>query len=449
MKYRLATLLLCLGIWTPQPVWAQADPFSVYSLHAPNGCVDAEIGTKKLTLADLIEIGLCNNPSLNKGFMAVKSSEAEYGAAQSEYLPSVSAQGALSSGYNKTQGTGANHSDPYSGSLALDWLLFDFGGRNARSEKTKSYLDAAGFTYNALLQDTILNIVRSYYSLLSAQAVLESAKISEKSFKTSYDESQKRYELGLVPLNDKLLAQTSYEKSKLAVIEADNTVQEASGTLAVLLNLPPETVFDLFKPKKDKDSISLNMDQDVQELIDMAVEERSEIKSKYKAQEAAKYNIDTAKANALPSISVGANLSGNDNWRRDNPYQHGASVGLQLSVPLFTGFRDTYTINKARYDYEQANFDTVATIDAVKNEVWNAWQNYKTAYAAYDISKKVLDSAKENQRVAFASYEVGRGSILNLMTAESQLADARKENASTFYNVLISKANLYRSIGRF
>ena len=61
----------------------------------------------------------------------------------------------------------------------------------------------------------------------------------------------------------------------------------------------------------------------------------------------------------------------------------------------------------------------------------------------------MLESAKENQRVAFASYEVGRGSILNLLTAESQLASARQENASAFYNVLIAKANLYRTIGRF
>ena len=295
----------------------------------------------------------------------------------------------------------------------------------------------------------LLSITKAYYTLLSNKAVLESAKISEKSFLKSYEESKKRYELGLVPLNDKLLAQTSYEQSKLTVIEADNAVQEASGNLAILLNLPPDTVFDLFLPKRTKDIIQLNISRNIQELIDMAVEERSEIKSKYKEQEAAKYNIDIAKSTALPSVSVGASISGNDNWRKNNPYQYGTSVGLQLSVPLFTGFKNTYNITKAQYDYEQANYSVTETIDTVKNEVWNAWQNYKTAFAAYDISKNVLESAKENQRVAFASYEVGRGSILNLLTAESQLASARQENASAFYNVLIAKANLYRTIGRF
>lgn len=445
MKYSLIILSLLIAT----SAHAELDPFSVYSLHAPSGCLDAEIGTEKLTLADLIEIGLCNNPSLNKGFMSVKSSEAEYGAAKSEYLPSLAATGSISADYSKNEYEGSDQGSPYSGSIALDWLLFDFGGRNARTEQTKAYLDAAGFTYNVLLQDTILSITKAYYTLLSNKAVLESAKISEKSFLKSYEESKKRYELGLVPLNDKLLAQTSYEQSKLTVIEADNAVQEASGNLAILLNLPPDTVFDLFLPKRTKDIIQLNISRNIQELIDMAVEERSEIKSKYKEQEAAKYNIDIAKSTALPSVSVGASISGNDNWRTSNPYQYGTSVGLQLSVPLFTGFKNTYNITKAQYDYEQANYGVTETIDTVKNEVWNAWQNYKTAFAAYDISKNVLESAKENQRVAFASYEVGRGSILNLLTAESQLAEARQENASAFYNVLIAKANLYRTIGRF
>jgi len=111
MKYSL--ILLCLFI--TGAARAELDPFSVYSLHAPNGCLDAEIGTKKLTLADLIEIGLCNNPSLNKGFMSVKASEASYGATQSEYLPTISATGSLSSDYSKGEYDGSSHGDPYSG----------------------------------------------------------------------------------------------------------------------------------------------------------------------------------------------------------------------------------------------------------------------------------------------------------------------------------------------
>ncbi|NCB34008.1 MAG: hypothetical protein EOM64_09070 [Erysipelotrichia bacterium] len=64
------------------------------------------------------------------------------------------------------------------------------------------------------------------------------------------------------------------------------------------------------------------------------------------------------------------------------------------------------------------------------------------------ISRQMLESAVENERVAFASYQVGKGSILNLLTAGSQLATARQEVIVAFYAVLTTKADLYRAIGR-
>ena len=68
---------------------------------------------------------------------------------------------------------------------------------------------------------------------------------------------------------------------------------------------------------------------------------------------------------------------------------------------------------------------------------------------SYDVSKKVLKSAEENERVAFRSYEVGSTDIINLLTAETQLAEARDAVINAFYTVLIDKATLYRAIGRF
>jgi outer membrane protein TolC len=68
---------------------------------------------------------------------------------------------------------------------------------------------------------------------------------------------------------------------------------------------------------------------------------------------------------------------------------------------------------------------------------------------SYEVSKDVLKSAEENEKVAFKSYEIGQTDIINLLTAESQLADARDSLVVAFYTVLINKATLYRSIGRF
>lgn len=429
--------------------WAELDPFAVYKLQAPENCVDKTLDKEEIGLPELIQMAICTNPALNREYMAVKANEAEVGQAKSEYLPSVTASGSASVSGSKYEKGKYNKNYPYSGNVGLDWLLFDFGGRSARLDKMKAYLSSAEFNYNAQLQETILSVNNAYLKLLGAKEVLSSAKDSEKSYKKAYQESKRRYDLGLVALSDKLLAKTSYEQSKLATIKAENSVKQAQGNLATLLNLSPNTMFDLKTPPKDKDITALKTSDSVEKMMDLALEQRPELKSKESSVMAAKENISAARSTTLPSLSATGSAGYGDSWRKSNPYQVSTSAGLRLSVPLFTGFNDTYKVAAAEYQYRQAQYGLQETQNSIRNEVWAAYQDYQTATEAYKISKAVLDSAKENERVAMKSYEVGKGDILNLLTATSQMSDARQSFVNAFYSVLISKANLYRAIGRF
>ena len=440
-------LFACLLLSTT--AFADLDPFSVYTMNAPEGCVEVSAQKEELTLPDLIQVGICNNPTLNRSYMSVKSSEAAYGKSKSAYLPTVSADGSISQSNTKTEDENTKKTHPYSGNIALSWLVYDFGGRSAKTDQMKAYLETAEFSYNANLHDTVLAINQAYFDLLSAQEVLKSSQESEKSFKKSYEESKRRFDLGLVSASDKLLAQTSYENSKLAVIQAENAVKTGMGNLAQLLNLPPETDFDLARPKPKSEHLDLEVKKPVSELIEIALKQRPDLRADKSTLEAAKYNEDVVFASAMPSISVGAGIGYRDNWHTSNPYTYSTNVGLSLSVPLFTGFSDTYKISKAKYQTRQAQALVADTEDTVKNEVWTAYQDYQTAVSSHKISLTVLESAKENQKVAFAMYKVGKGSILNLLTAESQLANSRKESIVSFYSVLTQKAKLYRAIGRY
>ena len=443
-------LLLSVCLMATYPSQAAIDVFSVYRAKAPQNCVDKDIGKGEIGLPELIEIGLCNNPALNRGYMEVKASEASFGKSKSEYLPKVSVSGSITDTFSKHETKGSSKSDPYSGNIALSWLLYDFGGRGARVERERAYLDQTQFTYNASLHDTILSIHTAYLELLSSEEVLKSAKTSEESYKKSYEESSRRYELGLVSLSDKLQARTSYEQSRLEVVTAQNTVKQNQGNLAVILNLSPDTPFKLKRPPKDKDIAKLESgDRSVQELMQIALDLRPELKSSESAMRAAKENIDVAKSLNMPTISATGRFAYDDDWKYDNPYQYGSSAGLSLSMPLFTGFSNTYNIAQAKYQYNQSKFSVEETKESIKNEVWSAYQNYKTAVTGYEISKQVLASAEEAERVAFAMYQVGKGDILTLLTASANLASARKEVIVSFYGVLKSKSTLYRAIGRF
>ena len=240
-----------------------------------------------------------------------------------------------------------------------------------------------------------------------------------------------------------------------AVTAAQNTIEKNQANLATLLNLPPETKFSLVVPKKDDGSTALAEKMPVQKMIKLALDLRPEIKGAAKAKAAASAGIDAAKSAMAPTLALTANASYADRWKDDKPfkdgypYTYGGDVGVVLNVPLFEGFSKSYALAKARYDYRQAVWQEKSTEDAVKNEVWSAYQDYKTALASYTINQDVLKSAEENERVSRASYRAGKETLLNLLTVQAQLATARQELITSFYTVLIGKSNLYRAIGKF
>ncbi|MDD6153368.1 MAG: TolC family protein [Elusimicrobia bacterium] len=442
-KYVLLLAACCMAL----PV-AALDPLGAYNTRPPEGCIDKDVTQEELGLEDLIQVSICTNPSLSAQYMGVKASEAAVGASRSQYLPSVTLTGTGNITGERLEHQDYVQGEPYQGKAEASWLLFDFGGRGARIDATKAYFKAADFTYNAELQKLVLSVQTAYLNLLAAQESWTSAKASLATYNQSYNEAKKRYKLGMVSLSDKLQAQTRYEQAELTVVQAANQINQYKGALAVLLNLSPDTEVKLSKPEYDKKFLQLENDN-IKSLMATALQERPEIKSSQSQAEAQKANVYTAKTNALPTISAVASASYNDNWKHSNPYATDNAAGLRLSWPLFTGFSNMYNIQQASFEYKQAQHNTDALKRQVENEVWSSYQNYKTAVRSYEISQTILASAEENHRVAFRYYEVGKGDILNLLSAVAQLADARQNKITAFYSVLLNKANLYRSIGKY
>ena len=441
---RYITLLALVCVALPA---AAFDPLFTHKTDAPKGCIDKDVATEELTLDDLVQISLCNNPSLSAGYMGVKASEAELGQARAQYLPTVNLKGTGDITVKKLEGGSYAQDEPYAGKAEASWLLFDFGGREARTSSVRNYVDAARYSYDASIQDAVLAVQTAYLNLLAAQESLISAQASLDTYKQSSQEAEKRYKLGMVSLSDKLQANTRYEQASLAVVQAENLIKQNRGSLAVLINLSPDTPITLKKPVYGEDMIEIAND-DISSLMETALKERAEIHAQRSTQQAAKKNVTASKTAMLPTISATGSVGYGDNWKRSNPYTTNNSAGLLVTMPLFTGFSNMYQVQQASYKYYQEVENMQVLKLQVQNEVWRAYQNYKTALRSYEISQAVLESAEENHRVAFRYYELGKGDILNLLSAVAQLADARQNKITAFYSLLLSKANLYRIIGK-
>jgi len=427
-----------------------SDPFSVLGTKAtPADCLNPDIDNKALSLSDLLNIAICNNPTLATSYMQAKSAAASYGKALSSYLPSLDASANIKGARNKNNSAdddGWQNSSSMGASLTLSWLVYDFGSREADRDIAQKMLEQANFTKNQTLQDTVFNVISAYYSLLSAREALTVAKTNEETYLKSYQIALKKYELGLVKLSDKLQAETSFGQSQYAVAESEAALTKARGKLAELLNLSAATELDLAE-------VTLSVEDgkfegDPKELINEALARRADIKASEAATASAKLAIDKAEAANYPSISFSSTASATDNLSGGRGQSYSGSIGLGISVPLFTGFANTYNTIAKRYDY-QAQKDKLASLEStIRQDVWNKYQDYITSIKNYDISQKLFISASESFKVADGAYKAGKGNILELLNAQSALAEARREKSSSLYDLLLAKNDLLRAIGK-
>ena len=95
------------------------------------------------------------------------------------------------------------------GTLTFNYLLFDFGGRDATVELARQSLLAADWAHNNTLQSVLLNAVQSYYQLYAAQEAVQSALSSEKASSTSLEATRARLRVGNATRADVLQAQTA------------------------------------------------------------------------------------------------------------------------------------------------------------------------------------------------------------------------------------------------
>lgn len=442
-KFRFVFLFVCLGLIASS---ANAlDPFDIYDDKAEAVCEEQSMDGQ-IDLAVVMEKAICANVGLKTSYLSALVSGASYGQGLSSYLPTVSVGESLE--FNTQKQDAGPHKD--SGSVGawarLNWLLLDFGGRSANVERLKAALQSSYFAYDDTLQALLYSVAENYYGVLAAEERYEGLMESEKSAKKAFEEAKSRYDLGLVPLSDKLQAQTSYEQAKLASNVARKNIALERGNLAHLLNMPPYTKFDLKRPQKDLKN--LPKIEEIKSLIETALNQRPDYKAVQQDLISAKRQIDVAKSDGLPYLSGNLNAAADKDIKDGNRAVYSGSAGLSITFPLFTGFSQSYKIGQAELQYQAAQEKLKNAKSSIENEVWSAVQDYETSLESFKISQTLLNSATEAERVAFASYKVGKVNILTLLDAQSQLASARVENSTSFYSFLTAQNKLQRALGQ-
>ncbi|MEA2164067.1 MAG: outer membrane protein [Thermoanaerobaculia bacterium] len=419
--------------WTPP---ATAIPPSV----ARPGDLVLPPTTAALELAQIVDIALSNNPLTRTTWLDARIAEANLGSARAAYLPTVDLGASLTRS-RSTTGTVTSLTGP---ALSLDYLLFDFGGRNAATEAARQTLIAADYAHNQAIQDVILRVEQSYYDYLAAKALLTAQAATIKERQTSLDSADARHRAGVATIADVLQARTALSQAQLTYETIDGNLHRLQGTIATVMGLPATTPFAVGELPSDVPAQQVS--EAVESLIARASAGRPDLAAARAAVERARARVTLVRAQGLPSLGLGASVAPvftNGLRQHTTPY----SAGISFRFPLFTGFRNTYDVRAAKLETDLAAENARGLEEQIGLQVWTSYYDLQTAMQRLKTSRDLLRDAQESVDVALGRYRAGIGNILDLLTAEAALENARAEEVQARTDWFLSLAQLAHDTG--
>ena len=389
---------------------------------------------------EVVDRALCQNPRTHEAWANARVQAAQVGVAQSAFLPNL--DGKVAGSRVRSAGQSANQRNA---SLTLSWLLYDFGARSADLEAARQLLSAASATLDATVQSVFQSALQAYYNTQAARAAVIAAVESEKAARESLSAAQVRYQVGTGTPADRLQAQTAWSQSTLTRIRAEGVVKIAYGTLANVMGMDASTPLKLADiPQIAPDASFQAEANDVDALISEARQRRPDLKAAEAKFNAAQSNVDYARASGLPTLSLGAGPT----WlNTDNISNNSNSIGLTLTLPIFSGFETTYRVRSAQATAEAISAQRETLAQQVALDVWSAYQSLTTATQTIRTSADLLASAEQSERVALGRYKAGVGSILDVLNAQSALASARLQRIQALLDWHVSRAALAKAVG--
>ena len=407
------------------------------------------------TMLDVVDQALCHNPQTRQAWANARFQAGQVGIAQAAYLPTVTLNTSVSRSMNSSSsnlqvssiGSSGGSSQPINRVtpvISLNYLLYNFGAREAQLENAEKTLEASNWTQDAVLQTIMFAAIQAYYQVFATQSAADAALVSEKASNESLKAAQTRYKIGTVALADALLAKTAFAQARLNRQKTEGEARIATGTLANVSGLDANVQMHVAAPSFSKPDIE--QDSTVHLLIEEAKNLRPDLAAAEATVKAAEATVKAAEAGHLPTISLLGNYGYNHTSLPSDTKSW--TVGMQVSVPLFTGFTTTYQIRSAKEQLEVKRANLEQLEQSVSLDVWRAFQLLMTAQESFNSSEELLASAHQSENVAMGRYKAGAGIITDLLNAQASHANARLQLIQAQYSWLTQKAQLAQALGR-
>lgn len=432
----------------------------VSSPGAISACATRTISTAKIatidsrhqySLAELIDIGEQNNPQTRIAWERAKQKANLLGIEKSAYYPLLVGIGTVADqrfinpfpeplaprGYTMVE------LPVIQPQVTLQYLLFDFGGRSAHVDRAKADALTAGANFIQANQDVAYTIASDYYALVTAQERLQATTDILKTAQTTEDAAESRLANGRATLPDVLNARSQTAQAVFDREAADGDEKIARVTLAEAIGVDPspDIAIDAQRNAPLPQALTLPIDQ----LIDRAMADRPDLMAQVSQIRAAEDAVRAAKAAYRPKIILSGAVAQTAGWPSTDQVQgqlgHADettwSAAVNVEWTIFDGGSRKNQKALAESQKREAMESLREKHDKAQREVWSSYIAFRTALRQEDAAVASFGAADTSYSASLDAYKYGVENLVDVVTAEKQLALARLSSVSARSHVFV------------
>ncbi len=321
-------------------------------------------------------------------------------------------------------------------------------GNWASYEQGKKLIDLAQAQLVAAEQDLLIRVSQAYFDVLASSDSLTFVRAQKTAVAEQLASAKRNFEVGTSTITDSREAQARYDLVIAQEIAAENDLRVKKLALDQIVSrvdvMPNPVMAPLLLPNLQP--------QDLNGLVLAAETSHPSVRQALTALDVARLETTKARASGKPTVDLtaGYNLSRNPNGTASstlNSHNRSTSVGVQLSVPLFAGFaiqnrvRETLSLeDKASADLESARRTVSQATRSAFYGVLSGLGQIKALEAAEASSQSALEANK-------LGYRVGVRINIDVLNAQSQLYQTKRDLAKARYDVLVGSLRLRQANG--
>ncbi len=414
--------------------------------------VGSAVQAEELSLEECINIALDRNATLASSRYSLISAEQGVWESIGSWLPRFEA----SAGYNYSEQGGVSQYDVsvpirriYSKSLIVRHTLFRWGGNYFDLRNSMQTRDAREADYSQAELE-IIDLVRNYYfNSLRYKGLLDVAEQTVETAEHNLELVQARFDLGSANQSELLKAKVQLLTSKASLESAKQNWAVSIAELNNSMNRPANTPITLAAGVD-----TLAVDETYESAVEYAKERHPRIRAARAELNSAKYSLRSVWANYLPVVSWSGSrsFSSSDvgNWTEFNQEESNWSLGVSFSwpIPFFDGFSQKAAHSRAKAGKRLAEVNLESTINSVGLGIQTALLSINNARVNLQLYEESVRSAQEDMAIAQERYNLGAATILDLLDAQQNLADAQNSFISAKYDFNLAVSALDKAMGR-